>query len=75
MSSQLEIAKNLDQVVVQSAALRQQATVPAEQLNPFLDLVAAAIEGLQTDNSRLFVQITGVKQSLINSLEAFNVQR
>jgi cell division septum initiation protein DivIVA len=70
--SQLKIARNLDQVVIQSAALRQQATVPAEQLTHFLDLVAVAIDGLQTENSRLFNQLTVTKQGLITALEAAN---
>lgn len=72
MSSQIEVAKNLDQVVIQSAALRQQATVPAEQLAHFLDLVQNAIDGLQAENTRLFNQLTVTKQGLITALEAAN---
>lgn len=66
--SQLELARSLDQIAVQSADLRQQATV-SEQLGPFLDLVSAALDGLQAENTRLFKQLTNIKSSLINTLE------
>ena len=67
--SQIELAKNLDQIAMQSADLRQQATVSTEQLVPFLDLVSAALDGLQAENTRLFKQLTNIKSSLINTLE------
>ena len=67
--SQIELARNLDQIAVQTAELRQQATVSTEQLVPFLDLVSAALDGLQTENSRLFKQLANIKTGLINTLE------
>lgn|GEM_PF-6071244 len=66
---QIELAKTLDQITVQSSELRQQATVPAEQLEPFMDLVRAALDGLQAENTRLFKQLTNIKTGLISTLE------
>ena len=66
---QIELARNLDQIAVQSADLCQQATVSTEQLGPFLDLVSAALDGLQAENTRLFNRLANIKSSLISTLE------
>lgn len=70
--SQIELARNLDQIAVQSADLRQQATVSTEQLGPFLELVGAALDGLQAENTRLFKQLSNIKTGLIGAVEQFN---
>ena len=66
----LQLAKNLDQIVVQSNELRQQQITSLDQLIPFLDLVQCAINDLQSENLRLFNQACTAKQGLISALES-----
>lgn len=67
--SQIELAKKLDQLAVQSIALRQQLP----ELSPFLDLAESALESLQAENIRLSSHLTGIKHGLLTILETGHV--
>lgn len=64
----IELAKNLDQLAVQLITLRQQSP----ELSPFLDFVKSVLDSLQSENTRLFNQLTTIKHGLITVLETAN---
>lgn len=65
MCEQIKIARTLDSLAVETARHRHDETVPAS----YLDLVQQAVDGLQSDNTRLYQELTSLRQNIINLLE------
>lgn len=69
MPSQIEVAHTLDRLSVRIDQLRSQGAISPDDLPQFLSLVEQAVDGLQSDHSRIHGELCELRRGLINILE------
>lgn len=72
MCQQLRIAKTLDLLSVETDRLRQMKSISQGQFVDFSNLMQQALDGLQSDHTRIHNELCNMRRSLISALERVN---
>ena len=69
MCQQLQVAKTLDLLSVETARLRQMKSISQGQFIDFTNLMQQALDGLQSDHTRIHNELCGIRHGLIDILD------